>query len=287
MQKPPSNSLDFEALGTHWSIKFENIKLTSQHRGHLLQLVTDFEDTYSRFKPYSQISVLNQTSALDKPSGELRDMLVFSLTMYKASDGAFDISIGGELEKNGYGLANGTSRSDNLPEDLIITKDKITLGNEIHLDFGGFGKGWLVDKINQFLSARSLDYYVINGGGDIFVRSSSPEEIYIADPADGRQFYGTTYLKNKALAASSNQTRQWKKGDNLHSHIPNTSDDELLSIHVIADSTAKADALATAMMVVDRPSRMKLAKQFGAEFLEIRKNSKSFRTNQFHWQPNV
>ncbi len=287
MQKHPSSILRFEALGTHWSIKFKSDKFVDEYRSDLLRLVADFEDTYSRFKPDSQISILNQTSMLEKPSEELREMLVFSLAMHSASDGTFDISVGGELEKNGYGLATGTSRSKNLTEDLIITKDKITLRNEIHLDFGGFGKGWLIDKIDQFLSVQSIDYYVINGGGDIFVRSNSPEEIFIADPTDNKRFYGATFLQDKALAASSNQTRQWKKGDILHSHIPDAIDDELLSIHVAADSAARADALATTMLVADRTRRVKLAKEFGAEFLEIRKNSKSFRTSKFNWQPNV
>ena len=175
----------FAALGTTWWLElFEDINEPT-----LTTIFADcerfclaYEARYSRFKTDSQISQLNRKKQLKNPSEELQSLLQFGKNMYLRSNTHFNFLLGHVLEARGYDadysfttkpLAE-TDQTPNPISDLQITAHEVTL-NHGAVDLGGFGKGYLIDLLaNRLQSEHDLRYFLINGGGDIYVSLPLP-----------------------------------------------------------------------------------------------------------------
>lgn len=251
----PKPSLEFDALGTHWWIETPNKTLSQGDKDKVLQKVMTFQSDYSRFLPDSYIGVLNSTKSLERPPTELLHMLAFARDVFKASGGIFNISVGGKLAQLGYG--KGQSRSvikDNLWDHVTMTSEIITIPEHVEIDLGGFGKGWLIDAIGELLVALGYSEFVINGGGDILVKSAKPIELALEHPYDPTQMIGTTRITDGALGASSNTKRVWVKDGKKHGHIIDprtgeTSESEIVATYIQASTALIADTMATILLI--------------------------------------
>jgi thiamine biosynthesis lipoprotein len=281
--------LEFPALGTHWWISLPE-DTDEELANKLIGIVTEFENNYSRFDDTSHISKLNDNKIIKNPSDELVNMLTYALDVYEATDGIFNISIGSKLERNGYGHKEdkNSAVSHSLKSDIHISKNDIKLSDTTRIDLGGFGKGWLIEKLTGFLKNEGIYDFHINGGGDITV-GNYESSIYIEHPLDSNLQIGEINLINKSLASSSNIKRSWTINSKNHAHIVHpiiNKNIEILSVHVLGDSILFADTFATVFMLVDREKRLKLANQYGLEFMEILPDLTTYKTNDFNIKLN-
>lgn len=282
------NFFEFSALGTEWSIELEKQDKILQNQ--ILLAVDTFENNYTRFKDTSLLSELSRKSYLKNANDELIEMLKYALKTYKLSSGIFNISVGAVLSQQGYGLVDQNSKFvNNLADQIIIDGKNIQLKTKMHLDFGGFGKGWLIDKIAKLITSSSPQDFVINGGGDILVSQKTDNvELYIEDPYNSGFFLGTVSLQNGALASSSNLKRQWTYRGKTHAHIVPTQsaeNDLIGSIHVLGSTALQADSLATILFLATSIKRIKLAKDFNVEFFLINKNGSTEKSPGFILNP--
>lgn len=276
--------LELSALGTHWWISLE--EGASEDLAHKIpEIIMEFENNYSRFDDTSYISKLNDTKQLKNPPIELVNMLKYALDVYDATEGIFNISVGSKLEKSGYGykkdVASKVSRK--LRDDLIIDDSEIKLSKHTRIDLGGFGKGWLIEKLAGYLKNEGVYDYVINGGGDI-AAGNYDSTIYIEHPLDSKKHIGEVVLKNNALASSSNIKRSWIVNGKDNAHIINPkgkSNIDILSMHVLADNILFADTFATILMLVNHNKRLELAEKFNLEFMEILPDLSVHKTKGF------
>lgn len=201
----------FEALGTIWNVEFINSKLSSEKLKELSTIVLNFENDYSRFLPNSKLTILNKQQKFLNPSPEFIAMCRFALDSNTITNGIFNVGSGGILEKYGYGIPSSAYDIDSVPElakSLLIKSDKIVLRNSLHLDFGGFGKGWLIDKLANWISYINIPDFIINAGGDIF--SNIKTRILIKTP-DNKAIMGSTVINKEAFAASSKKNKNLEK----------------------------------------------------------------------------
>lgn len=280
--------LTLDALGTRWWITVPKMKEDAASK--LREVITIFEDDYSRFKSDSFIGKLNAKKHLDMPPEELVNMLTYALDVYIQTNGVFNISIGSELEKSGYGIEidKNSKISKDLTQDINVEKDKITISNYVRLDLGGFGKGWLIEKLSVFLQNEGYDNFFINGGGDITTRGDA-QEILIENPSDSAEYIGTVNLENNSLASSSNLKRRWEASGKTHSHIKHPKgkvNEDVLSVHVLAPSILFADTFATIFLLVNREDRLTYSARYGFEFMEVLSDNTTFRTPGFPFEPN-
>ena len=263
----PSSLYTFDALGTRWSIELLQRRWKTAVKKRVLQEVTEFETAYTRFRDDSLIGQLNITKRLPSPPQELVDMLVFAEKMHAASQGAFNISVAGALQKAGYGKASGRGRPmRNFWNEVKYNRDEIVIPGETIIDLGGFGKGWLIDKLGVILEQLGLPYHVINGGGDILVSAPAAIELGLEHPYEPDKGIGTTKVKRGALAVSSVVKRRWQKDGQTHHHIidPETtasSANDVVSTYVKAPSALIADTCATVLLL-----RPELAEKFEQQF---------------------
>ena len=270
--------IEFTGLGTHWWVELIGREDFPVALSEFIQnTLTLFDDTYSRFHDETLIGQLNIHKKLINPPQELVEMFEFARKMYLATDGAFDISVGGTLQRLGYGdTKTARSTSPHFWDEIICNNDKIIIPRESAIDFGGFGKGWLIDKLAVLLEKRGHPYYLINGGGDIVLSAPEPIELGLEHPYDPTKVIGTTKIMRGALAVSSTVKRRWNINGETQHHIieplkDGATDSPVVTTYVRGKTALIADTLATVLLI--RPElKTQLEKQFGVEAILVNRD---------------
>jgi thiamine biosynthesis lipoprotein len=194
----------------------------------LEETITTFDNTYSRFKEDSLLSRLNRERSVPYDH-HLAEMITQADETTKATQGVFSIFIKEALEEKGYGEKVGTPHEktlNNIPGTLLpqtrITKESITLIGNKGIDLGGIGKGYLIDILATMLTEEfSIPYFLINGGGDIYVTSNQGNdvELYLEHPTNEDEYIGKILLKDSAFCSSSSFKRRWQKDGKMVNHF--------------------------------------------------------------------
>ncbi len=254
---------EIKALGTIWWIEiFTEISATKKQVVYddLLLFITNFENKYSRFKTDSLITKINTTGSLENPDQMTIDLFHKGQELFTKTNGLFNFLIGEILENRGYDanysftVKETVNAKINTLEDLVISPNLITLKSG-RVDLGGFGKGYLIDLISKRLkSTHQLNYFLINGGGDMYTTSDNdtPITIYLEHPTNPETYIGTTTLLNQGFAASSPHKRQWVVNEKKYNHIVSTEHEIKIDATFIKAKTAyEADAFATTALMLD------------------------------------
>jgi thiamine biosynthesis lipoprotein len=248
---------NIDALGTHWWFEFYDIKDSLQLESFIKKELKRFEEKYSRFLDTSLVSELNKKRKLPNCDKEFEDVLKMGIKLYTMTSGYFNFLNGRILEIRGYDKTYSFRASKkhihpSTIDDITINKKEIQLFHSAQVDIGGFGKGYLIDLLARKLHEQFyLRYFLINGGGDIFITSNygKPVEILLENPQKDGEYFSKIKLKNKSLCCSSPFKRQWKDKQVTYSHIINTLSPQSIvktSAFVVHEKACIADAFATA-----------------------------------------
>lgn len=267
------NTYEFEAIGTHWWLErvhggeFDNTLKTS-----LANYTAEFDRRYSRFRDDSLVAELARNGQLKEPPKEMLEMLAFAKELSEVSNGAFSLLVGNALQSLGYGsnVSERTVLLENAEGQVEWDEKVVRVPRGTVLDFGGLGKGWLIDEYVRMLRHHGVKEFIVNGGGDLYIQADKPISFALEHPYDPKLKIGDVQIQKGALAASSTVKRAWKKGEKALHHIidPQTgepSDTSVVATFVQADTALVADSLATVLIL--RPGLK--------ETLEHRYNAKS------------
>jgi len=237
--------------------------------------VTHLEARWSRFLPDSDISRLNSADGeAAAVAPETLAIISDAIAWWRATDGRFDPTVLEALIAAGYDRDRATGHgpiSDGSPApgcdgiELDCDASTVRLPRGVALDLGGIGKGRAVDVVTESLQHAAGG--LIDLGGDLRVWGASPTgdgwPIAIDDLRDGTTA-AVVGLAAGAVATSSTLRRSWRDGDRTAHHLidPRTGrpvDGELVTVTVIAASTAAAEVLAKAALVAgDVPAAQRL-----------------------------
>jgi FAD:protein FMN transferase len=244
--------MEFEAIGTKWHIS----PLPDAELQHKIQkTIETFDQHYSRFRSDSMVTHLSRQGGTTALPDDGKVLLDLYRTMYELTEGLMTPFVGDQLIGAGYD-AQYSFRTQDIPRaldwDEVMTYDEqtITLAVPTMLDFGAIGKGFIVDKIASLLKTSGMQGYVINAGGDIYVGDVS-QTVYLESPHDPLLAIGEISLRNQAICASGTRARTWGKFHHILHPRKRHSVANIESTWVVAESTAVADALATALFFVD------------------------------------
>jgi len=262
----------FQALGTTWWIEVFDDNPTSS----LDILSTDiedfanvFENRYSRFKEQSLVSTLNKERILTAPEEDCFKIFSYAKQLYIRSNARFNVLVGHILEERGYdptysfaAKQGGNTLAGNPISDLLVSRDEIsiTTGN---VDFGGFGKGYLIDLLaTRLQETYGYKYFFINGGGDMYTtsRQEEPVEIILEHPTQANTGIYKTTLLNQGFAASSPFKRRWKTATGETSHIVSETTVTQTANFIKATKASTADAFATTSLLMSPEEINQLAK---------------------------
>lgn len=226
----------FRAMGTDCHIIVvgggDHLAITARERVHAL------ERLWSRFLPDSEISRMN--AGADVPlSWETELLLTRAEQGQEVTNGRFDPWVLADVVAAGYDDFYRTETGPDAPK--------------AGFDPGGIGKGLTADLVAQELLEMGAKGALINIGGDLRVRGTSPDNggwrIAIEDPRGGPDVC-VVGIDDGAVATSSTVKRQWTDGEGQSRHHlvdPSThanADSPVLSATVIAAQGWQAEILA-------------------------------------------
>lgn len=273
----------FEAIGTKWSIKTA-VALSAHERQTIDEVVTAFDQTYSRFIADSLVSRIAHGTAgtFDFPAS-ISELCTIYSQLESITDGAVNPLVGASLEQLGYDKDYSLKMHGDLyippsfRDTITLDGTKLTISEPVLIDIGAIGKGYLVDQIAQIVSQGHSEY-VVDGSGDVSVHCDTPEVIGLEDPNDATRVIGSVSLTNMSLCASALNRRAWGYG--LHHLIDaragRPADSPIIATWAVSHSTVYADALTTALFFVPPEN---LRETFGDFFYVTMEQDGSVRHN--------
>jgi thiamine biosynthesis lipoprotein len=225
------------------------------------------ENILSRFSAGSPLAELNSSGRLRGAPGEFMQVIAASQQAGLVSQGVFDITVLPLLNTvESRVRANGSAAgSEQLLPLIGMEKLKIS-GNNLAFDRSGMGitldgiaKGYIVDKAVTSLQDQDIKYALVNAGGDIRALGSKPGgegwRIKVQDPLDKNAFVDDFSITDQAVATSGNYEAYFDEAK-LFGHVIRPehpeSANENLSATVLAANCMTADAMATALFVMDK-----------------------------------
>jgi len=221
----------------------------------------------SNYRPESEWSKVNREAAAHPVavSKELFDLLAACVDYSRASEGAFDITVGPLMQV--WGFYKGTGHLPQAGEvkrilgqigyrNLILDASNRTVAfakQGVNIDPGGVGKGYAVDKMVEVLKKDGIRTALVSGGGSsIYGLGAPPDEagwkIYIKNPFNEFEHVAEVTLKNESLSTSGSYEKFFVAEGKTWSHImdPRTGfpSQGTLSVSVVAPRTLDSEVWA-------------------------------------------
>jgi len=246
------------------------------------QLVDSLSHIFSNYDSSSELSKINTSAGLlpYKMSATMLDLVQKSQYAYIQSKGAYDISIG-PLSS----LWRNARKTKLFPEasTVLATKKLVGLGqvkinkrlgtiflpvSSMQLDFGGIAKGYIAQRVIDYLKTSGIQQALADAGGDI-VMSGAPLNqkgwlvgVNVPETTDDL-LNKKLQLSNCSVATSGDVYQYIEKNGVKYSHIINPITGygvtNLRNVTIIAKTGATADWLATACSILPIKEAKKLA----------------------------
>ena len=143
---------------------------------------------------------------------------------------------------------------------------------DMALDVGALAKGYAVEQV----AAAAPDHFLISVGGNVCATGPKPDgtpwTVAVENP-DGGDFLKLLYAEDRSVVTSGDYQRYFELDGVRYHHIigPDTLEPAAYwrSVTVVADSSAAADCLSTALFTLPQAEGQQLLDQWGAEALWI------------------
>ena len=176
---------------------------------------------------YKIVSVDGNTVSIDRTAENLSDVA------------------NAESSANASDSSNDISTADN---------GNITAG----IDLGGIAKGFIADKLKEYLLSNGVESAIITLGGNVLLVGEKPDgsdfNVGVQKPF-GQSGEAVCYIKakDKSIVTSGIYERYFEEEGKLYHHILDTKtgypvDNELASVTIISDSSTDGDAYSTTLL---------------------------------------
>ena len=209
----------------------------------------------------------NSTRILKKNEKELFSLLTDSLDFARLTGGYFDPTVLPIVQLYGFDTENPSFPGDDkILETLktvgygkvILYEDRIEKPLYVKFDLGGIAKGKIVDLIRDQLEQSGYTDYLINAGGDIYVRGLNRDKkkwkIAIQDPVNENSYNAIIEKTNTAIVTSGDYERFFIEDGVKYSHLFNPKTgypfSDCKSVTNLSEDTTFADAAATAVFAM-------------------------------------
>ena len=282
------------------------------------KICTKYENMLSKTIETSDIAKINNAAGKAVTvSEETIEVLKEGLKFGELSGGAFDITIGKATDLWDFhddaetGHEGGiVPEEENLKEavahvnykNIVVDGQKVRLTDpETEINLGGIAKGYIADKVAEYLESRGVISAIVDLGGNIVavggkayclvtasenVTSTEKTEDFnvgIRNPlSDKGELLGVVPCKDKTVVTSGTYERYFEKDGVRYHHILDVKtgypvETDVLSVTIIADrgKSADCDGLSTTCLVLGMDKGMELVKSldgFEAVFVDVEGN---------------
>lgn len=278
-------------------------------------LAEKYESYFSATLPDSDVAQINahpfEPVAVHEETVELIEK---GIAYGKMSGGKFDITVGKLTEVWNFSEAAGSEAGFSLPSDELVqtlaagvdyraiavdrANGTVTLNSDAcAIDLGGIAKGYIADRMKEYLVSEGISAGLINLGGNVLALGKKP------DPAqpDGSLYTigiqkpfsenGEAILKlsvaDSSVVTSGTYQRYAEIDGKLYHHIIDSStgypyDNGLSSVTVLSESSADGDALSTTLFAMGLTDGLARAEELDAvEAIFITTDNELYYTSGF------
>lgn len=222
------------------------------------------------------VGALNEAGRLELPPLEMSENLALAHKYYRLTGGAFDISVLPVFQ-----LLRHRFQADSRPPSKAEIKEMLSLVGSHHMTFDrkgvrfqrsgmaitldGVAKGYIVDRGLEIIKKSGVEDCLVSAGGDIRVSSSTGSgrhwRIGVRDPRVEGEHLTIIHLDDGAVATSGSYEIYFDAERRYHhllnpvSGMPAAGN---VSVTVKSATAAGADALATALFMMDHHEALRL-----------------------------
>lgn len=256
-------------LNTYVEIKGYDTTSNRKLLTEALNLCDRYETIFSRTLPDSELSRLNrhEITTVSAPLGEL---ISYGIEYGQLSGGSFDISIGSVSS-----LWDFTSGNPSVPDTSDIAGaleyvgyDRITLAknedgtynvsipDKMMLDLGAIAKGYIADRIKDYLTDNGVKSALINLGGNVLCIGNRPDNsafnVRVRRPfAESSAYICSVNASDMSVVSSGTYERCFTYAGNFYHHILNPADgypynNGLTQVTIFSKTSVTGDCMSTA-----------------------------------------
>jgi len=302
-----------ELIGTTMGTRF-NVKLPTgigQYDALVLQkkIEAALEDDESLMSTYQWDSVItkfnvNETTEWVEVLDTFCAKVQQSLQLSELTNGAFDITVGPLVNLWGFGPGDivveppgdeaidaliAVTGYEYLHADCSLPAIKKDVAG-LMLDMSAIGKGYAADRVADLLDELDFDAYMVEIGGEIRIRGSNAEgkkwAIGVEAPlVNVRRPYMVLRLTDSAMATSGDYRNFFEADGKHYSHTIDTRTGRpvthsLASVTVVDEKAFRADALATALLVMGPDEGLAFAEREGLAVLMLIRSESGIEERQ-------
>ncbi len=274
-----------QAQGTTFSIRYEDT-VQRDFSAPVDSLFRLIDHSMSLWDTSSIITAMNRNLPDARADEHFTRVFKRAMEISVQTAGAFDITVGPLVRAWGFSIKKNLPPPDAVAVDSLrrlVGYQKVSLSADgqlqkadsaMQVDVNAIAQGYTVDLLAAFLSSRGINNYMVEVGGEVRTAGHNdrgqPWQIGIdkpiSKPEEGRPLQVLLGLSNKSLATSGSYRKFVERNGKRYSHAidPKTGypvQHTLLSVSVLADDCATADAYATAFLVMGLDKAMEMAKQ--------------------------
>jgi thiamine biosynthesis lipoprotein len=255
-----------------------------------LAAINSMMSTYDRDSDISRLNRAGPGHWIEIPA-EFATVVSAAMSISELSQGAFDITVSPLVELWGFGPGGAIAEPPAAASIEAVRQrtgiDKISLRTEppaimkteagVRIDLSAIAKGYAVDELARVIERMGASDYLVEIGGEIRVRGERPDggnwRVAIERPSSGERRVQRIVELNAGAIATSGDYRNFIMLDQhrfSHAIDPRTGypvQHATASVSVIADTAMRADALATAFLVLGHDTGLPLAEQLALPVL--------------------
>ncbi len=235
-------------------------------------LIYELEADLDPETPGGSVYAVNAGAGQYVPVSEAcMEIMLTSMEQYRATGGALDPGLYPIIRA--WGFIGGTYRVPTLGElqGLLVDKntDGILVDEEsqsiyiparMAVSFGAMGKGYAAQKALEAMEGAGVEQAILSLGGNVqTLGDTKPDgsawQVAVTDPRDTGAYVGILSIGEAAVVTSGGYQRFFEQDGVTYIHIidPATGypvDNDLLSVTVVTEDGARADALSTSLFVM-------------------------------------
>lgn len=246
-------------------------------------LCDKYEALFSRTKESSEIYRLNHGMLPEEDgfftlSPETAELVSKGLEYSRLSDGAFDIAIAPVSS-----LWDFTSDEKIVPEkdalakalplidyrDVELDQNRIRFAKKgMGLDLGAIAKGYIADRMKDFLVGKGVKSAIIDLGGNILCIGNKPDNtpfrIGVQKPfANRSETVSAVSISDGSVVSSGIYERYFEKDGRFYHHLLNPAtgypyDNGLVSVTILSEQSVDGDGLSTSCFALGLKKGMEL-----------------------------
>ncbi len=291
----------YGALDTVSKITVISKKNAKHYATECKNIINRYDELFSITKPQSDFYKINNSNTTVTVSPDTLDIISACGDFYNTSEKSFDIT-GGAL----YKIWSDAIKNEQLPDaatikhamvhtgfsELIIDKNNLKITKKTpgqQLNAGAVAKGYITDKINEYLKKTTTSGAIIDLGGNILAfgkkNGKTPWSIGISTPENDGEILLSLSLSDKFIITSGDYQRYFDYGGIRYHHIIDAitgypAKSGLKSVTIISDNGFTGDALSTVCFLSGLDKGIEIVKSYGVSAVFVTEDNKVFYSGE-------